>query len=163
MLKYFCLVVLIMSSFGWNKSKSQYVILWNSIGSRVHPNQDHEKVRTIKYYKVNDKNIPVLTRIVEFGGIYEGNPVKEDISYLNGERHGMYYKYGMGSYWNPNHGSELESWGNYINGQKEGKWYEYDHMGDDSIQVMVFNNDLQIDTYKISKPDTSRIFKPIFD
>ena len=129
MLKYFCLVVLIMSSLGWTKEPIEFqnVIRYG--------NKNH-KIKEVNYYVVNNDNKKELRRSVGFD--YDEQTITSDESYLNGQLNGKYYKYSFG---------RLNKIGNFLNGEPHGKWYsQYDI---DSIFVTTFKNGSEISRKKM--------------
>ena len=93
MLKYFCLIVLIMSSFGWTQKPIEFHVVNKEEGYR-------ENVHSIEYFKVNKDNKFEPTRLVVFHPkhgkyveyhIYGG--VRETGEFKNGWKHGKWYEY----------------------------------------------------------------------
>ena len=127
MLKYFCLIVLIMSSFGWTQKPIEFQKV------TTYPN-DTWVIDKVEYFKVNKNN--KLEKIREVSFHYDknnGGNVKSDIPYVNNERHG-YYK---------SHHSDgsIQEIGSYKYGNKEGKWYQY-HWNGNTREVLYKNGEV---------------------
>ncbi len=131
MLKYFCLIVLIMSSFGWTQKPIEFHVVNKEEGYR-------ENVHSIEYFKVNKDNKFEPTRLVLFHPKH--GRVLSDVSYVNGSEHGKYVEYHR-------YGGVRET-GEFKNGWKHGKWYEYET--DELTRVTTYNDGEVIDEKFIS-------------
>jgi len=133
MLKYFCLVVLIMSSFGWTQEPIEFqnVIRYSN---KLH------KIKEINYYVINKYNEKELRRSVSLD--YQFQRVTSDESYLNGELHGKSFEYDLG---------DLYEYGHYNDGKPVGKWFE--RWGPDSMRVKTWKEGdiIKIDVKPITK------------
>ena len=140
MLKYFCLVVLIMSSFGWTLEPIEFqnVIRY---GNKKH------KIKEVNYYVVNNDNKKELRRSVTFD--YENQQVTSDESYLNGELNGKSFDYING---------RLYEIRNYDDGNRFGRWYSQLN-SDDSITVTTYLNGKRVSSKKIPNKRSLEFFK----
>ena len=101
MLKYFCIVFLIMSSFGWTQIPKQKPIEFYDV---VKFRKETYKIKEVNYYVVDVEN-KLLTRTLNFD--YHNQTLMSDVFYSNGKKHGQYLEYDY---------CGLERYGQYENG-----------------------------------------------
>jgi len=137
MFKYSCLIIFIMSSFGWTQEHIEFqnVIRY---GNKKH------KIKEVNYYVVNNDNKKELRRKVTFD--YEDQTVESDKSYQNGELNGKSFSYTSG---------RLYEIGNYSDGNRYGRWFSQHRSSDDSITVTNHLNGIEVSSEKI--PNTMSI------
>ena len=125
MFKYSCLIIFIMSSFGWTQKPIEFHKV------TTYPNNEY-RIKDVEYFKVNKDNKIERTRWVKF---HYDKQIEEDIPYVNGESHGKFMSY-------YEDGSIMET-GNYKNGKREGRWYEY--YGDGGYRELLYKNHREVE------------------